>query len=62
MDKVHIILWSASKQIDSVHADYQKACKIVEKANKEISKWRKFLSIIVGVRSEWVVQTFDIKN
>jgi len=63
MDKVHILIWAADGRIGGVYADYEKACRIAENSNKKRS-WihlNRLLSALVGKRTEWLVQTFDVK-
>ena len=62
MDKVHIVIWAANGQIGGVYADYEKACRIAKNSNKKRS-WihHRLIGALTHERTEWVVQTFDIK-
>lgn len=62
MKKVHIVVWAAKGSIGCVHADHEKACEIAKKANKKIGWFQRLSGAITSVRTEWIVQTFDVKG
>lgn len=55
MNKVHIVKWLVNGRIDSVYADYGKACRVAEGGNKK-RKWVHYLF----PDTRWVVETFVI--
>lgn len=56
MDKVHIIVWLSNGHIGGVYADYEKARRIAEKANKKRTYLQRLFT-----ETRWIVRTFDVK-
>ena len=57
MKQVHIIRWKATRAIEGVYSDFEKAKGIVKKRNNERAWYHKMLC-----DAKYVVQTFNVEG
>lgn len=60
-DKVYILQWAATGKIDSVYLIKEKAVRIADKTNKELTWKHKLAGLISGKLCKWVVVEYEVQ-